>query len=223
MKILTYRQFPEREQADNFAALLKENGIPFTIAEDRDNLDSIYGDRQFQRMFLVKVRDTDFGRVEKVLLEKNQESLEGVESDHYLFAFTDAELYDILAKRDEWNEFDFLLAQKILRDRGHDVNEEMISNMRTKRIEALAQPDKNHGPWIYIGYLSACFGGLLGILIGWHLKTFKKTLPNGQHVYAYTPKDRTHGSIIMTLGCVMFVIWAFYGYGYWLYDAIWLF
>jgi len=223
MKFLTYRQFPEREQADNFAAVLKENDIPFTIVEDRDNLDAIYGDRQFQRMFLVKVRDIDFSRTEKVMLEKNQQSLNDVETDHYLFSFTDEELYDILAKRDEWNEFDFLLAQKILRDRGHEVNEAMITTLRTKRIEELAQPVRDHGAWIYIGYISAFFGGLLGILLGWHLNTFKKTLPDGRRVYAYTAKDRKHGSTILIMGIVMFVIWACLGFGYWQYDIIWVF
>jgi hypothetical protein len=223
MKFLTYRQFPEREQAENFAAILKENGIPFTITEDRDNLDSIYGDRQFQRMFLVKVRDTDFEKTDKALLEKNQHSLEDVEPDHYLFSFSDEELYEIIARRDEWNEFDFLLAQKILRDRGREVNESTVSTLRAKRIEELAKPDKNQGIWIYAGYFSACAGGLLGIFIGWHLRTFKKTLPDGTRVHVYTDKDRKHGSIILAVGITMTAIWSWFGYGFWLYDALWLF
>lgn len=61
--------------------------------------------------------------------------------------------------------------------------------------------------WIYGGYLFALLGGFLGIMIGWHLSSHTKTLPNGQQVYGYSKEDREHGRIIWILGIVMFVIW----------------
>src|SRR6187431_3066642 len=47
---------------------------------------------------------------------------------------------------------------------------------------------------------------------GWHLRTFKKTLPNGQRIYVYTTEDRKHGLTMMILGIVMLVVWSFWGY-----------
>lgn len=71
----------------------------------------------------------------------------------------------------------------------------------------LAKPDQRNRGWIYAGYFFAFPGGLLGIFIGWHLSTFKKTLPNGEKVYGYNVKDRTHGNRILIIGLVMLVFW----------------
>ncbi|MCW3109501.1 MAG: hypothetical protein JWQ09_4007 [Segetibacter sp.] len=68
-------------------------------------------------------------------------------------------------------------------------------------------PDTSHRYWIYVGYASAIFGGLFGIIIGWTLAYFKKTLPDGQRVYVYREEERKHGNRMLIISIVSFIFW----------------
>jgi hypothetical protein len=115
-------------------------------------------------------------------------------------------LFDILSKPDEWNEFDYQLSGLILRERGKEISSDTIDLLRKQRINELSKPDEGHRNWMYAGYIFALLGGLLGVFIGWHLSTFKKTLPNGQRVNGYNAQDRRHGRRIFIIGIIMFFI-----------------
>lgn len=208
MELLTYRRFPDREQAEAFVEILAANSIGFEMEEYDQNLGSVYvGTNPFDAKFHVKIKGEDFERTDALLLQQDVQALEQISPDHYLFQFTDQELYDVLSKPDEWNELDYKLAAKILKDRGKEVDERTIKNLKQERIKKLAAPEDGGAIWIVIGYLSALCGGFLGIFIGWHLSTFKKTLPDGRKVKAYTPSARQHGSIILFIGLVVLVGW----------------
>ena len=80
--------------------------------------------------------------------------------------FTDEELYDVLLKSDEWNKFDYTLAQKLLSDRGKSIDEELLNSLKKQRLEDLAKPDEGQKPWIIAGYFLALLGGFIGLIIG---------------------------------------------------------
>ena len=96
-----------------------------------------------------------------------------------------------------------MLARKILAERGKVVSDEAISAIHEERIEELKSPEPPQTSWIIIGYLFALLGGVLGIFIGWHLMTYKKTLPDGERVYDYTERDRKQGRIIFYLAVIV--------------------
>lgn len=206
MHLLTYRKFFEPEQASALIEILKQNGIEHEVTEDRESLDSLYGDKQFKQQYFVKIKQADFEVVDNILLNTSREHLDSVEKDHYLFSFTNQELYDILSKQDEWSEFDVLLAQRILKERGEVVDSKKITQLKEQRIQELAKPDESTSKWIFAGYFLALLGGLFGIFIGWHLSTFKKTLPNGERVYGYNVRDRSDGNKILFIGLISFLI-----------------
>jgi hypothetical protein len=58
-----------------------------------------------------------------------------------LFNFSDEELFDHLAKPDEWLAFDYQLAQKILDERGKQVDKEFLNSLKKAKIETLAKPE----------------------------------------------------------------------------------
>jgi hypothetical protein len=207
MELLVYKTFFEPESARALAEILTQNNIHHTITEDRESLDSLYGDKTFKKQYFVKIKDKDFVAVDSLLLEHSKQLLDDVDKEHYLFSFNSAELYDILRKPDEWTQLDVLLAQKILTERGVSVTQDELSKLKDERTKSLAKPDDGNGPWIYIGYLMAMLGGLFGVFIGWHLSTFKKTLPNGERVHGYSVQDRTHGNNILVIGVVMLLVW----------------
>ena len=98
------------------------------------------------------------------------------------------------------------MAQKILIDRGQTINDDLINSLRKQRIEDLSKPEQGQKTWIYAGYLFAILGGLIGVFIGWYLWTYKKTLPDGQKVYAYSDSDQKHGRNIFIIGVIVFPI-----------------
>lgn len=150
MIFLNYRQFTEKEQADALAEILNENNIAFEIVADRESLDSLYGDKLLKNAYFVKIQKEDFERADVLLLNLAKGQLANVEKDHYLFQFTNAELYEIMDRPDEWSEFDFLLAMKILSDRGLPVNHEKIMKSKQDKVETLSKKDewdRAYGKW----------------------------------------------------------------------------
>lgn len=206
MEFVLYKKYNEKERVESLTNILKQEAILFEITEDRDSLDSLYGGSSSTRNYYIKIRQEDFEKADSILLNLSAKELDAVDPDHYLYQFTDEELFDILSKPDEWNEFDYLLSKRILKERGKEINEDTIQLLRKNRISELSKPDEDHKAWMYAGYIFAFFGGLLGLFIGWHLSTFKKTLPNGQRMYGYTEGDRRHGRRILIIGSIMFLI-----------------
>jgi hypothetical protein len=206
MGLLVYKRFYEQERATELTNILTDNGIDFEVTEDKENLDSLYGDKTFSKQYFVKIKGDDFKKADSILLKLSEQEIDTADKDHYLYGFTDEELFEIISKPDEWNPFDFQLSKKILRERGKEINQETIDLLKKQRLNDLAKPEEGQRNWIYAGYLFALLGGLIGVFIGWHLSTYRKTLPNGQQVYGYKQEDRKHGRRIWILGTIMFII-----------------
>ena len=206
MEFLIFKKYNEKESAEALTSLLQAQGIAFEIVQDSENLDVLYGANPSSKFYYVKIKSIDFPKANALLLDISNTNLDTVDKTHYLFEFTDDELFDILSKPDEWNALDYQLAKKILKERGREVSDEIIESLKKRRILELAKPDERNRVWIFIGYLSALLGGLFGIIAGWHLYTYKKTLPDGQRVYEYSEKDRRHGRRIFYLGIIIFYI-----------------
>ncbi len=136
-----------------------------------------------------------------------QRQLIDLPNNYYLFDFTDEELIEVVAKPDEWNQLDYLLALKLLKERGKEVNPILADKLREHRIEELAKPEVSQKGMIYSGYALAVLGGIIGIGIGWTLSSQKKTLPNGNVVYVYSESDRKHGNRILWIATISFVLW----------------
>lgn len=205
---LTYQKFNDKEEALELAELLTDNKIEFLLEDTSDSFDPSFANNSFNQEFRVKLKKQDFEYVDKLLLSIYEKHLDEIDKDYYLFKFSDEKLLRILTESDKWSRFDYLLAQKILKERGQEVSEKLLGTLRKQRIEELAKPEDSQKTWIMAGYLSAFLGGFLGLFIGWHLRSHKKVLPNGDSIYAYSNEDRKHGSRILILGIISLVLWA---------------
>lgn len=212
MEFVTYKKYYEQERVDAFTQLLTENGIEFQVLEERESLDSLYGEKHFPKQFFVKIKQEDFPKADTVLKELSLKELTNVEKDHYLFGFSDEELFEIIAKPDEWNEFDLELAKKILKDRGKEINETTVHLLKNQRLKELTKPEERQRNMVYAGYFFAITGGVIGAFIGWHLLTYEKVLPNGEKIYGFTKEDRMHGKIIFILGTALLAFYIFIRY-----------
>jgi hypothetical protein len=207
-EFVTYRKFGTLEEANALIETLKNNGIPYEMEDNSPdtNIISTYGSQE-QTEFDIKISPTDFEKADLVLEKDALETVRKLSNDYYLFYFGIPELYEIIDHFDEWNETDYLLAQKILKSKGEKISDEEIKKRKNTRIEELKKPEKAGIQWLMLGYLSAIFGGILGIFIGYYLSQFKKRIPNGEKVFAYDNYSRNSGKIMFVIGIVSTVFW----------------
>lgn len=205
-EFIQYQTFLTAEAAQPLLMLLSQQEIPFETSSEQHSFDPSFAYNSTRTQFTVKLRQQDFLTARGLEAAINEQRTTEVDDDHYLFGFTDDELFDILAKPDEWSNFDVTLARRILQQRGRDVSEDTVRLLRQNRLAALAQPEESQKTWIVAGYLFALLGGLLGMLIGWHLSSHRKVLPDGRQLPAYSEADRAHGRRILWLSCLGVII-----------------
>ncbi len=205
-----YKRFNDPGLAREYFDVLQEQGIACQLTDNSPSIDITFSGNTYQNQTELKVKQVDFKKADEILESKAQEDIADVEKEYYLFEFSDEELYDVLLKKDEWNPFDYSLAQKILSDQGHSVDAAMLDALNKQRVDDLSAPDIGQKPWIYFGYFVALLGGLLGLLIGWYLWNSKKTLPDGQRVHSYRKEDQVHGRNIFLIGVLSTAAWIAY-------------
>ncbi|HYD91125.1 MAG TPA: hypothetical protein VEA37_06505 [Flavobacterium sp.] len=202
---VTYRKFSDAAQAKGLQQFLISNGIECIFVDTSPQVGSSVMGGDMLKECEVQLKPDQFEAADKLLENYAATLFDNLPEDYYLLSFTDEELQDVVLKHDEWSEFDYMLAIKLLAERGKTIDEAHIKALREERITDLAKPEKVHVSWIVAGYILALLGGCFGVIIGYVLYSAKKTLPNGAVVYTYTPADRANGKIILLLGIVMLV------------------
>lgn len=203
----TYRKFIYEDDALELLEILKQNHITYELVNNSSQLDSNFGGDINTKQFELKIHKEDFEQAEKLEEKLVQNEIENVDENYHLFDYSDEELIEIVMKKEEWSKFDYLLAQKILKERGKEVNPELINVINKQRIKDLATQETSPTWLIIIGYVSAILGGLLGIFIGAYLMYYKKALPNGDRMYGFNRNDRSHGQNILILSAIAFFVW----------------
>jgi hypothetical protein len=210
-ELIAFKSFNDVALANALTELLDHHNILYEVKESSLTFNpSFVNNTELSKEYTVKIKSGDFTKVNQLLNDNETDDINHVEKDYYLFDFTNDELLDILAKADEWSSFDYQLARKILTERGVDVNDKTLSDLTKNRIEELKAPEPAQTSWVITGYIFAIAGGLLGLFIGWHLSSYKKTLPDGERVYGYNDNDRKQGKRIFYLSIVVFVICIIY-------------
>ncbi len=215
-RFITYQKFDDVELANALIALLEEHDIKYYLQQETSGFDPSMVMSNATVDYAIKLKSEDFEQVNQLLKENEAKNIEEVDKDYYLFTFTDDELMEVVTKADEWSAYDNVLARKILTERGKNISDKDISVIKEKRIEELKEPEPPQTTWIILGYLFAALGGVLGIFIGWHLMSYKKTLPNGEKIYGYTENDRWHGKLIFYIA----VVGAVFGFIYELWPFL---
>lgn len=205
-----FQTYPSPEAAQPLLAALDREDIAYrtehTTTQTTGALDASFGTNQNLRKFVVQLSLADFERAQALLDAEYRAALDQLAPDHYLFSFTDEELFDLLAQPDEWSALDVALAGQLLRQRGRDVSPDTLRLLRQRRVAELARPAADHSARIVAGYLTALLGGVLGIVLGADLYFSRRQLPSGQYAPTYSAADRVHGLRILVLGAVMFLL-----------------
>lgn len=201
---IAFKSFPTLIQAKELETLLNKNNIKTILADNLPPIDITFSGSTLQNQYEVKINSSDFEKAEEILEKETENLLDSIDQDYYLLSFTNEELYEILLNSDEWNVFDYKLAQKLLTDRGKTIDSEMLASLKKERLKILSKPEENQKPWIIAGYIFSLLGGGIGIVIGYSLWKSKKTLPNGERVYSYSAEDRKNGKRIFFISIIIF-------------------
>jgi len=76
--------------------------------------------------YALHIKEDDFKIANKLLEEEAIKQVDSISKDHYLYDFTDEELYDILQNQNEWNHLDYALAKKILKEKITIINADTL-------------------------------------------------------------------------------------------------
>ena len=209
-EFITFQKFNDQNSASELGDFFKEKKLEYLLEDNSLSFDPTFANNGFGKEFCIKLKKSDFEKGKAFLNEKAEKEIVEIDNDYYLLSFTDKELFELIAASDEWSPFDVSLAERLLKERGKEVTPEEIEKIKTNRIVELSKPEESQRTYIIIGYITSILGGFLGVFIGWHLLTFKKTLPNGNRIYAYSDNDRKQGNRILIIGGIFLVIWLLY-------------
>jgi len=212
-EFITYQKFNDPALAKELAETLKKHNIDCLIEEDSTSFDPFFTYNSFAIEFLVKTKPADFEKANQLLKEEADDEIGAVDTDHYLFAFTNDELMEVITKADEWSAFDVVLARKILAEKAIVINDKQIEEINGERVEELKITQGMTTSQLVICYLFAVGLGFIGIIMGVHIIRSKKTLPDGERIYAYTENDRWHGRQFLYIGIASFIAVVLYKSG----------
>lgn len=135
-----------------------------------------------------------------------EENLDALPADYPLYNFTDMELFDVLEKFDTWSGLDYIMARKILAERGLPVSNDTIDNLKNKRIAFLKQPERLSKIQLVFGYIAAIAFGIFGTINGADILA-EKELPDGSSMKKYDKNSQMHGKVMFTLGLISTALW----------------
>ncbi len=206
-EFLTFKTFYSEEEASFYKQFLHESGIESKIVKHRPAiLDKVYAGTPMDNEYFLRLRSSDFNAANSIIDTYISTNITSLGKDYYLFSFSDKELLEIVEKRDEWSNQDFLLAKKILADRNITITEKQINSFRSDRFIELEKPVRIDLVVIVLGYLLMLFFGFIGVFMGLMILAAKKNLPDGTRVTAYDESSRMHGRIMLTIGAVILTL-----------------
>jgi hypothetical protein len=201
-EFLRFKQFPDKQTAEDFAEVLKQKNVEYRIGEDALVFDPGHAFNPLNKNYVITIKQTDFKAASNAYDEYFAGQLNQVPEDYYLFSFSDDELMEIIGKPDEWGAFDYLLAQDLLKKRGVEISRDKTDRLKADRYKALAQPEGEPVKNIVGYYIISILFFPAGIIIGTVWGYSKKLLPDGYKVYIYNKDIRRHGRIIFIISMI---------------------
>lgn len=208
---LSLRYYETKEEAEEMRQILLRHEVPSKITEDSGDLGKEFLGESPNFKYELLIRAEDHQKVNQLLKIAALNELNNIDSDYFLFDYTDDELIKILVECDEWNELDVLISEKILTERGIALDEDKLQLLRQKRDEELAAPEKKQLGWVIFGYVCVLLLPFVGIITGAGLWKARKRLPKGNKVPYYDSTVRINGQIIFYASIIHFCVTLFRG------------
>jgi hypothetical protein len=194
----TYMSFIDAESSLELTELLRENGIAFQLLDTKADFDPSMAFNEANKPYLVQISPDDFEKTNKLVEEKYTTG--EIAQDHFMNAFSDQELIEVLKNKEEWHPLDVVIAKKLLKKRNVSYDERDIIAYQEAKKRAEYQPEKLPKYTLLLSYLICLLGGILGVAIALFILTSKKSLPSGEKVFSYSNNARNHAMFMLILG-----------------------
>jgi len=212
-EFVLYHKFTDTAVAEDIAAELKEHGIDCHLQNNLHSYLTVVGAASIDFAIGLNLRPQDFPRADAILDYYCLQAVREIDKGYYLFEFTDAELREIINNPYDWGQFDYQLAKHILKEKGEEVSDTHVQQMKQKKISDLSQQEKVNPIKLVAGYILALIIPVAAIVIGITILYNRTVLPNGEKFYIHSKKERMHGKRMITISMVWMVIiflWNFY-------------
>lgn len=205
-----YQKFTDLQTAEAIALELTNNGIQNKLVNNVHAYVNFIGYNPIDFAVAINIMPQDIPAADKILETYYRPIVDDIDPDYYLFNFSIAELKEIIAKPYEWGLLDYQLARKILAEKGEDISDSTVQQIKKTTIDELSVKEKVSAAKIFTGYILAIFFPFFSILIGLGIINNRKILPTGEKFYIHPEDDRKHGKrmIIISVGwiCIAFAI-----------------
>lgn len=191
----------DAENVSDITDILDSANIPYRVGSTASNFDLSTIGTGSNPEVIISVRRADYFAARTAMEEEYLKI--SLPDDHYLWTSSDDELADILGKPEEWGSFDVAHARKIAEGRG--IDEALIQQKKSQRIEQLQQGKHASKALLFFGWLFSLFGGLIGIGIAWSICFMKEKTPEGEF-FTYDEESRGRGKPMFQVACVVIVI-----------------
>lgn len=204
--LITFRSFQDPALAEALAEALHEAGLPVRISDSSSPVDPLIIGSGSDEFIQVLLRPRDFPKAEAILDELARNAQLEIPEDYYLYSFSRSELEEVIRKPDEWNALDVRLAQNLLEQQGIAVTEERLLLHKRERIKELSKPETVGHFWRFAGFFAVVSLSPLALFWGLALRYYRKTLPDGNKVFAYDASARTFGGWMIAFSATLIAL-----------------
>jgi len=129
-RFIDYQSFPELEQASGLIAILDSNNIPYEIDDSAARFQLVVSTNSPLNQVIVKIREIDIEKAN--FLQGDKPDIQN--EDHYLYTFSDKDIIDVVANPSDWSTDEYVIAQKIFKQRNLKASAEEIKAARKESM-----------------------------------------------------------------------------------------
>lgn len=118
---------------EEVASVLDSHSIGYEIIDNEKDFDPSFVTNPGKIEYQLLIDKDDFEAANKAVSEYFAHEVV-IPEDYYLSEYSDEELKEVLFKKDEWNEFDYEAAKKILKSRGENITEQELDSFDKQRL-----------------------------------------------------------------------------------------
>ena len=202
---IEFKKFPYKHLINQIAEIFDANGVDYIIENTKPSVDITFTNSGMIE-YLLKVKTSDFNKATELLSVSFPENMKA--DEHYMDAFTDDELIEVISSPEDWDNFDLDYAKRLISIRGIEVNDEKKRVAKQKIVDELIKPVKAETVFLLLGYLLTILTSGIGFLIALRIKYRRNNIQaneDGEESinYYYDSSSRKHADIMIGL----FVIW----------------
>lgn len=178
---ITLKKLPDMDQARKLKRFLNENDIKCFLSDNISTVDNNFLD-PLSTDVEAKIKSEDYDKASKLVEKWIEKMLDEFDRNYKIFSFSDRRLYTILLKPENWTEFDYRLAKRLLIEKGKPVDEDFVNSLRKEnRVK-----QRNRKIRLTVSYMLTALSSFAKIP-----NTAKKELSGSIEIYSHTGLKET--------------------------------